>query len=294
MVPVLMYHHIAPVAGPHTVTVANFRDQLAFLRARKIRALTLAEFDAWHAGKLKIDGRAVLLTFDDAWLDNWAWALPLLQEFGVPAVFFVVTSWPGAGEPRWNIVQGGSNWQASDHNACMRISGTSEQDTVSMRWSELLAARDTGLVELASHSHSHGAWWQLNGEWSDTLDAARDDLEASAIALEKRTGKRPTSLCWPKGFFTQGLSGVARGQGFQKQFTTLRGGNSPNGPDMIRRINVEDHPASWLEQRLKVYSSAVAAPVLGLMHQNLHRVRMRKRFRKAPGEEFAFPVLRTL
>ena len=293
IVPVLMYHHVAPDSGQHTVTVDNFRSQLAFLKEHNIQALSLAEFNAWRKGQITLRGPAVLLTFDDAWLDNWVWAIPILQEFEMPAVFFVITSWPGEGEPRWEIRNGGNGWHAPSHESCMELGGTIGGDSVSMRWSELLAAKDSGLIDIASHSHTHGDWWHLKGGWQTMLSAASADLKISLDTLEQKTGSRPTCLCWPKGLFSPGLSDIARIQGFDSQFTTLRGG-AGSGAEMIQRINVEDRPASWLEHRLRVYSNIVSASLLALIHQNLHRMRMRKRFPDLPKREFSFPILRLL
>lgn len=75
-VPVLMYHHVRPEAGMIACTPENFEDQLRWLQKQGYRSLTLAEFNEHLNGKDV--GKAVLITFDDGYLDNWVYAYPLL------------------------------------------------------------------------------------------------------------------------------------------------------------------------------------------------------------------------
>jgi len=46
-------------------------------------------------------GRACLVTFDDGWYDNHAYALPVLERTGVPMLLFVATNYIGSRECFW-------------------------------------------------------------------------------------------------------------------------------------------------------------------------------------------------
>lgn len=290
MVPVLMYHHISPVSGPHTVSPEQFRNHLRLFAERNVRTLSLGEFDSWRAGKLDLNQPAVLLTFDDAWLDNWVYALPVLQQFKAKAVFFIVTSWPADLDPRWELQSSGA-WKQPSHELSMQIAGTPDGDKVSMRWSELLAARDTGLVDLASHSHSHGRWWDRGLNWDEKLAFLEEDLTVNQREFQKKTGECCTHYCWPKGLFSNRMVELASNYGFSTQFSTLRGGNKRSAQKLVRRINMEDKPATWLDKRLMVYRNPVLGQTIGLVHQKLHSARMAKRFSSVPASEFQFPLL---
>jgi len=293
-VTVLMYHHISLAEDANTVTVKNFSSQLAWLASSGFRVLSGADFAAWREGHLRLADNAVLLTFDDGWFDNWLYALPLLEKFRVPAVFFVVTAWPGAGPIRLR-----------DENAVRRhptharsvesVKQETTRDEVIMRWSELLAAMDTGLVKLQSHSHSHGAWWTDTASWPEKLVAMEQDLTRSRKVLSERAGVTAAQLCWPKGHFTMEMVQRAKSLGFMHQFSTLRGGNRPITDRMVRRLNVEDRPAEWLAGRIRLYNNPLCSLVLGQSHQVLHSRRMiRLMGGNIPVNELTLPLWRSV
>jgi peptidoglycan/xylan/chitin deacetylase (PgdA/CDA1 family) len=277
-VPTLMYHHVSPLDGGHCVHPDRLREQLAWLREEQIQILTGTEFRRFCTGEWRPAGPAVVLTFDDGWLDNWVYALPILREFAAPAIFFVVTSWPGAGQPRLDLNP--ANWPAFGHAECMKRSANENQrDDVVMRWSELRAAQDTGLIELQSHSHSHGGWWAGTGASRGSLDSVATDLLRSRDTLQSELGAVADQLCWPRGEFTGAMQKAARELGFQVQHSTLRGANewgtSPSR--VVRRLHVENRPLDWFVSRVELYSRSWPAAALGWCHQELQRVRMRRR-----------------
>jgi sugar transferase (PEP-CTERM/EpsH1 system associated) len=93
---ILAYHRVLPFADavdlpfPEMVIPRDlFEAQMAHL-ARHYRLLDLAEAARLlRAGELP--KRAVAVTFDDGYRDNYDYAWPILKKYGVPATFFVVT-----------------------------------------------------------------------------------------------------------------------------------------------------------------------------------------------------------
>lgn len=292
-VPVLMYHHICPRDTAHSVSPEQFRDHLKGMRQRGVRVLSMDEFCRWREGRLELRQPSVLLTFDDAWLDNWVYALPILQEFQANAVFFVVTSWPGQGAARTELL-GWQRWEPKSHKISMELAGTGRGDEVSMRWSEIQAARDTGLVSIGCHSHTHGSWWDGGGSWEEKLKALEEDLQSSRDTMRQNLGETTTHWCWPKGLFSNRALSLAAEYGFTSQFSTLRGSNGFGDTRLVRRIDVENRPASWLLKRVSVYSNPMVGGALGLSHQRLHEIRMSKRFASAFLGEFNFPLFRLI
>lgn len=94
---VLIYHRVTTLpSDPHLLAVSpeNFRVQMHFLK-RNFQLLRFEE--AWSGLK----GPAVVVTFDDGYADNALEALPILEDVGVPATFFVSTGNLGTRREFW-------------------------------------------------------------------------------------------------------------------------------------------------------------------------------------------------
>jgi peptidoglycan/xylan/chitin deacetylase (PgdA/CDA1 family) len=99
---ILMYHRITRTdLDPWGMCVSpeNFSAQLACIR-RVATPISLLEFvRACESGDLP--ERAVVVTFDDGYVDNFEVALPLLRDHQVPATLFVATCNIGTGREFW-------------------------------------------------------------------------------------------------------------------------------------------------------------------------------------------------
>lgn len=99
---ILTYHRVLPQPDPlrpDEPDVAAFKVQISVL-ARFFRVLPLREAIA-RLQEGTLPARAVAITFDDGYADNYELALPLLLRFGLPATFFVATGFLGGGM-MWN------------------------------------------------------------------------------------------------------------------------------------------------------------------------------------------------
>lgn len=99
---VLMYHHIDRQSidpWDLCVTPGRFEEQLQWLR-RHCHVQSLPDIVRdWKAGKLK--RHSVALTFDDGYLNNYTNARPLLEQYEVPATFFITTQNLLEQQPFW-------------------------------------------------------------------------------------------------------------------------------------------------------------------------------------------------
>ena len=105
---VLCYHRIGDGrdtdydSGTFSATVDDFHDQVSYLKATYgIATLdeTLSGPDSWAKGT------RVLLTFDDAYLDNYKSAYPVLRSLGVQATFLLPTQFVGSNlVPWWDAI----------------------------------------------------------------------------------------------------------------------------------------------------------------------------------------------
>lgn len=94
-VPILTYHWIREMPGEDdkagqklTVTPGNFEGQMQWLVERGYQSV---DFNAIRLNDLP--AKPVIITFDDGYRDAYTAALPILQKFGLKAVFYIVPGW---------------------------------------------------------------------------------------------------------------------------------------------------------------------------------------------------------
>ena len=92
-VPILMYHHVAPVRKGSPllyVSPTQLAAQLAYLQGHGYHVVTLQQlYDAWMNGG-SLPAKPVVLSFDDGYPDQYRYAAPLLRRFGDPAVLNLI------------------------------------------------------------------------------------------------------------------------------------------------------------------------------------------------------------
>lgn len=138
---VLMYHRIVPRDDARfaqeepgmIVTPSSFRQHLQELK-QLFELLPLSEWiDRRNAGA-PLPKRACAVTFDDGWLDNFEYALPILQQEQVPATLFAVSHMIGTRMHFWpnrvaRLISDRPDWQ-QEHalDWIRRASGEFSQD----------------------------------------------------------------------------------------------------------------------------------------------------------------------
>lgn len=253
--PVLMYHHVCPAAGLVTISPQNFAEQMQFLAENGWTSLGLADLARFLAGE-PIPKKSVVITFDDGYLDNWLFAHPVLQRYGLKAVLFAVTAWLGDGAVR--DLSAAAKDFAVNHRACMQAVAKQRHDDVMMRWSEIEAVMAAQTFEIHSHTHTHTRWDQVfPADKNAKIEHLHADLSASCAALKQRLGFCAPHLCWPQGYFDADYIATAKALGWSHLYTTEAGTVTRQNslPERLPRIVVKDKPASWLKSRLFLYQN---------------------------------------
>ena len=104
---ILAYHRVLPSVAPAdfrfdldlvSASSEAFRRQLGIVRRRFVPMRFDELADCLDHGR-RIPSRAVLITFDDGYDDNYRIAFPLLREAGLSAMFFVSSGHIASGRP---------------------------------------------------------------------------------------------------------------------------------------------------------------------------------------------------
>jgi len=172
-VPILLYHSVggdtSGPLGPYTSSVADFRDQMAWIADQGFTTLTVAELTAMMAGRRGVPERPLLITFDDGLADFVDNALPVLDSYGHACTMFVTTAGSWRRHPR---ALGGRP---------------------TMSWRQV-AGLPAGGVEVGAHSHEH---LQL-----DLMSSSRvsSQLHRCKDLLEQGIQREVTAFAYPHGY----------------------------------------------------------------------------------------------
>jgi biofilm PGA synthesis lipoprotein PgaB len=215
-------------------------NQFTWLDANGYVPVSLSEIMAARAGGKPLPPRAVLLTFDDGYASFYTRVLPLLELYQFPATLAPVTSWVDT--PDGQTVRYGDEDVPREKF---------------LNWEKLRAILDSGLVDIASHSHDLHRGIKGNPQTNsqpaattlaydtatdsyETLDQHRSrvkaDLATSAELLQRELGVEPTAIVWPYGAYSGIGQEIAADLGMRISFTLNDEQNTTVDPTRIHRI----------------------------------------------------------
>jgi len=190
--PVFIYHHVVPgrasgsrVTRTLFVTPDDFEQQLKYLKDNDYRTISFDDLADCLEYGVPAPEHAAIITFDDGWANQFAYAFPLLQKYDFTATFFIVTDY-------------------LDHPNFM----TTDQLKV------LIAAGMT----IGSHSRSHPALATIGNP-----RRLEDEISGSKAWLEERLGVPVDSFAYPYGSYTAAVVAVVKAAGYRTARTVNSG-----------------------------------------------------------------------
>jgi len=226
MARILMYHNFS---GPgkttiDAVSVSAIRTQLEYLR-RNFHVVPLTHLVERLRSGQPLENNSVALTIDDGRRNCYEFFFPLLKEFGMPATFFVVSSfirrddWLWTDKVLWLSEQPFPlrelapdriesffaelnqmrpefrNVRVESIAAQMGIAIPSEPPWryAPCSWSELREMADSGLVDIGSHTVTHPILASL------TDGESWQELTVSRAQIEEDLGRKVSCFCFPNG-----------------------------------------------------------------------------------------------
>lgn len=240
-IPVLIYHHVNANSGDTvTVTPDVFAAQLKFLHDEGYQTLSADELCEFVTGTKRFAGKVVVITFDDGWLDNYLYAVPLLSKYQFKATFFIITARVDAASLKERLATA----DIPDHNSAKQLIANGAAEQVVLPWDMIKKLAESGFYRFYSHTVTHRSCGNL-----PPLEVQVELIESKA-RIEQELGKRCDYLCWPYGSFSADTVSAAKNAGYKAVFTTIDGFcASGSDPYMIQRIEVENS-AEWLKSRL--------------------------------------------
>ncbi len=192
-VPILMYHYVSDLPEDAdatrtdlTITPDNFHAHMDYLFYQGYTPISLyALDDALLTGSV-LPAKPVVLTFDDGYVDHYTNVLPVLEQYGYRATFFIITGTADANNP--------------EH----------------LSWAQIREMAEAGM-DMESHTKTHP---DLRERGYDFLIY---QLLGSMESLQAFTGKTPHMFAYPVGQYDDAALGVLKMLPVWRAVTTERG-----------------------------------------------------------------------
>lgn len=226
---VLAYHSVVDESAaenqkqyfPQTISAQMLIKHFNWLKENGYNVISWQQVIDAENGKGTLPDNAVLLSFDDGYETMYNVVFPLLKAYNYPAVFAPVTGWLDTPE-----------------NQKIAYADKMLDRSVFATWSQVKEMEQSGLVEVASHTHNlhnginaNPSGGQLpaviapeykNGKY-ETEDAYKNRLKSdfahTVQTLVNHIGKKPRVMVWPYGQFNDVAVQLARQAGMPHYFS---------------------------------------------------------------------------
>ena len=215
--PILMYHSVSANANDSkglTISTSNLETQFKFL---KDNGYTSLHFNDLQNLKTPQDfpEKAVIITFDDVYVNQLEYAYPLLQQYGLKACFYIplqyvggVNEWDQGQEPILSVAQ--------------------------------LKSLDSKTIELGLHSFEHKRYDKM------TTQEIALDFEKCIASQDKYQLDLSNILAYPYGKYPK------KGKEKQQFFELLNGFKAAYGLRIGNRVNTFPFKNNYEVQRLDI------------------------------------------
>ncbi len=244
---VLMYHRIVDSTEYDQLSVSPkiFERQMHYLANNfNVTSLDLAVQTLFNNKK---NSNSVVVTFDDGYLDNLEYALPILEEYNIPATIFITTDFceQTASHPRY----------------------ATNNKRLHLDWEEVQEMNKAKNITFGSHTLSHPFLSRLEKNNSEK------EIRKSKDIIESKLNEKINHFCYPSGDYGLREIEYVKGSGYETAVTVSPGKNrTVISPFEINRTEVTQKDTAR-DLFLKLNGS------FDLMHQVLHWKR-KKEFEK--------------
>lgn len=173
---ILMYHSVGKGKEFHVVDPVEFEWQMKHLKDKGFKVVPLENILD------EKDKKAIAITFDDGYEDNFLKAFPVLRKFSFPATVFLTTA---------NI---GNKDYVNSRGVHLPM----------LDWSQIRAMHDSGLIDFEPHTVSHPRLSSLGPE------DAKKEMADSKEEIEKMLNKTCNIFAYPFGDYNKSAVAEAR------------------------------------------------------------------------------------
>lgn len=236
--PVIMYHGISKVStltGDYVITPDEFESDLKYLKNNGYTTILSSELEQFVLSGRPLPDKAIMLTFDDGYYNNYLYAYPLLKEYDFKAIISPIAYYSEL------YTENGEISECYSH----------------CTWEQISEMHASGYVEIGNHSYNshifndtqHGLDMVSAETERDYIRRVTDELTSAQSTITDNTGITPTVIAYPFGMYNKNTTKVVKSMGFTAAFTCSEG---------INTITVGDEDALYnLKRLLRPHSKGI-------------------------------------
>lgn len=204
-VPVVMYHSLMTQRqGDYVIDPTLFEQDLQYIQAAGYETVTVADLIAYVDEGTPLPKKPIILTFDDGYYNNYLYAHPLLQQYGMRAIISPIAS-----------VSAFYSDNPDQQN---------RPNFSNLTWEQLQEMAESGVWEIQNHSYDlhHNEKNQRKGAAKMRGESDQDytrmltaDLTAAQDLLTRLVGVTPTAFAYPFGAYSAASAAVLKDLGFR-------------------------------------------------------------------------------
>jgi peptidoglycan/xylan/chitin deacetylase (PgdA/CDA1 family) len=200
---IICYHCVKDEANSYLrpTKVADFENQMQYL-SKVCNPVSLESLAQHFQNGTSLPSRAIAVTFDDGYQDNYENAYPILRKYKMPATIFLTTRFIDTGEiPPWD-------------------KGYYKAEKVLMlSWEQVRQMSHNG-ISFGSHTLTHPFLTRISAK------QAREEIHLSKDIIEQQIGRPVTMFSYPSGDFDSEIKGIVKEAGYSAAVSTIPGYNS--------------------------------------------------------------------
>lgn len=201
--PILMYHSIIKNSarqGDYVVSPEVLESDLKYLSDNGYTAISAAQLIAYVYEGEPLPEKPVMITFDDGFLNNLVYAVPLLEKYNMCAIISVVGSFTDFYET------------VSDHNPAYAY----------LTYNDICEAEASGYIEIGNHTYDmhrkgerQGSTRRRGESVEDYQSVLLEDLTKVQTLIRDNCGFEPIVFTYPFGRVDKASHDVIKSMGFK-------------------------------------------------------------------------------
>lgn len=221
---ILAYHRVnSSGKDPIAVSVENFQDQMKYFYEKGYTSLTLAEL-LKRLAQDNLPRKALVITFDDGYRDNYLFAFPILKQYSFCATIFLTANYIGT--------------NGSFSMDCDKGWDYVAEEDLPLTWEQVREMKEHGM-EFGSHTCSHPHLDEL-----PVQEMIKEIVESKSL-IEQKLGSQITGFCYPSGRFNNLVKEAVRKAGYLAAVVTPRQGQLDEDVYSLKRIGIYSNDKGW-------------------------------------------------